>query len=185
MSASPSSTPSPSPRVSRPRASSRSARSTRPSCSGPTIRSCMTSRSRTCRCASRSIAPGLVGADGATHAGVLRPRLSLCLPNLVVMARGGRGRVEAHGRHRGRDTTTGRSPLRYPRGEGVGVEMPARGEALEIGKGRVVREGIADRAALAGNAALRMPEGGRGSGQLAAFRRRSPMRASPSRSTSS
>ncbi len=57
-SASPSSTPSPSRRASPAKATSRSARSTRPSCSAPTIRSCTTWRSRTCPCASPSIAPG-------------------------------------------------------------------------------------------------------------------------------
>ena len=59
---------------------------------------------------------------------------------MVVMAAADEAELEAHGRDRGR-LRRGPIAVRYPRGEGVGVEMPARGQALEIGRGRVVREG--------------------------------------------
>ena len=68
------------------RATSRSAPSTRPSCSAPTTRSCTTWRSRTCRCASRMDRAGLVGADGPTHAGSFDLAYLGCLPNFVIMA---------------------------------------------------------------------------------------------------
>lgn len=83
---------------------------------------------------------GLVGADGATHAGAFDIAYLSNLPNMVVMAAGD----EAEMKHM---VTTmaahdsGPIALRYPRGEGMGVEMPERGEVLEIGKGRVLREG--------------------------------------------
>jgi 1-deoxy-D-xylulose-5-phosphate synthase len=83
---------------------------------------------------------GLVGADGATHAGAYDLAYLGCLPNIVLMA----AADEAELVHM---TTTAwsiddrPSAFRYPRGEGVGVEMPAEGQVLEIGKGRVLREG--------------------------------------------
>jgi 1-deoxy-D-xylulose-5-phosphate synthase len=83
---------------------------------------------------------GLVGADGATHAGAYDIAYLGCLPNIVLMA----AADEAELVHM---TTTAwaiddrPSAFRYPRGEGVGVEMPAEGEILEIGKGRILREG--------------------------------------------
>ncbi|MEQ5774761.1 1-deoxy-D-xylulose-5-phosphate synthase [Thalassospira sp. NFXS8] len=83
---------------------------------------------------------GLVGADGATHAGAYDLAYLGCLPNIVLMA----AADEAELVHM---TTTAwsiddrPSAFRYPRGEGVGVEMPAEGHVLEIGKGRVLREG--------------------------------------------
>jgi 1-deoxy-D-xylulose-5-phosphate synthase len=83
---------------------------------------------------------GLVGADGATHAGAFDIAFLSNLPNMVVMAAGD----EAELRHMVATAAAhddGPIAIRYPRGEGVGVEMPARGEILEIGKGRIVREG--------------------------------------------
>ncbi len=83
---------------------------------------------------------GLVGADGATHAGAYDIAYLGCLPNIVLMA----AADEAELVHM---TTTAwaiddrPSAFRYPRGEGVGVEMPTEGKVLEIGKGRILREG--------------------------------------------
>ena len=83
---------------------------------------------------------GLVGADGATHAGAYDIAYLGCLPNFVLMA----AADEAELVHM---TTTAwaiddrPSAFRYPRGEGVGVEMPTEGKVLEIGKGRILREG--------------------------------------------
>ncbi|MAY62472.1 MAG: 1-deoxy-D-xylulose-5-phosphate synthase [Rhizobiales bacterium] len=83
---------------------------------------------------------GFVGADGPTHAGAFDVAYLACLPNFVVMA----AADEAELKHMVRTAASyGEGPIsfRYPRGEGVGVEMPARGEILEIGKGRVMKEG--------------------------------------------
>jgi len=68
------------------RHASRSAPSIPPSCSAPMTRSCTMWRSRTCRCASRIDRAGLVGADGATHAGSFDVTYLATLPNMVVMA---------------------------------------------------------------------------------------------------
>ena len=83
---------------------------------------------------------GLVGADGATHAGAFDIGYLAALPNMVVMAAGD----EAELMHMVRTSAAydeGPSAFRYPRGEGEGVLMPERGEILEIGKGRIVEEG--------------------------------------------
>ncbi|MEQ8825081.1 MAG: 1-deoxy-D-xylulose-5-phosphate synthase [Filomicrobium sp.] len=83
---------------------------------------------------------GLVGADGSTHAGSFDVAYLGCLPNMVVMA----AADEAELKHMVATSVAyseGPIAFRYPRGEGVGVEMPLRGECLEIGRGRVVREG--------------------------------------------
>ena len=83
---------------------------------------------------------GLVGADGATHAGAFDVGFLANLPGFVVMAAADEAElvhmVATAAAHDG-----GPIAFRYPRGEGVGVEMPARGLPLEIGRGRVVREG--------------------------------------------
>ena len=83
---------------------------------------------------------GLVGADGATHAGAFDVGYLSNLPGFVVMAAGDEAElvdmVATAAAHDG-----GPIAFRYPRGEGVGAEMPARGRILQIGKGRVVREG--------------------------------------------
>ncbi|HEX2256529.1 MAG TPA: 1-deoxy-D-xylulose-5-phosphate synthase, partial [Afifellaceae bacterium] len=83
---------------------------------------------------------GLVGADGPTHAGAFDLAYLGCLPNFVVMA----ASDEAELRHMVRTAAEydeGPIAFRYPRGEGVGVELPERGDILEIGRGRIVREG--------------------------------------------
>ncbi len=83
---------------------------------------------------------GLVGADGPTHAGSFDLAYLGCLPNFVVMAAGD----EAELMHMVRTAAAyddGPIAFRYPRGEGIGVDMPERGELLEIGRGRIVKEG--------------------------------------------
>ncbi|GAA0592274.1 1-deoxy-D-xylulose-5-phosphate synthase [Paenochrobactrum glaciei] len=83
---------------------------------------------------------GLVGADGATHAGSFDTGFLAALPGFVVMA----ASDEAELRHMVRTAAEyeeGPISFRYPRGDGVGVELPERGSVLEIGKGRIVREG--------------------------------------------
>ena len=83
---------------------------------------------------------GLVGADGATHAGSYDVAYLANLPGFVVMAAADEAElkhmVATAARH-----DTGPIAFRYPRGEGTGVEMPARGTPLEIGRGRIVQEG--------------------------------------------
>jgi 1-deoxy-D-xylulose-5-phosphate synthase len=83
---------------------------------------------------------GLVGADGPTHAGAFDLAYLACLPNMTVMAAADEAELvhmvatcAAH--------DSGPIALRYPRGEGVGVELPERGVPLPIGKGRVLRQG--------------------------------------------
>ena len=126
---------------------------------------------------------GLVGADGPTHAGSFDLAYLGCLPGFVIMAAADEAELRPHGGDRGRDRRPARQRFRYPRGDGVGVDMPEVGVPLEIGKGRIVREGTQGRAAVARHAARGMPEGGRGARRATGFRPRSPMRASPSRST--
>ncbi|MDJ0825325.1 MAG: 1-deoxy-D-xylulose-5-phosphate synthase [Rhodobacter sp.] len=83
---------------------------------------------------------GLVGADGATHAGAFDIAYLANLPGFVVMAAGDEAEL-VHMVATAAAYDEGPIAFRYPRGEGVGVEMPERGEVLEIGKGRVVEEG--------------------------------------------
>jgi 1-deoxy-D-xylulose-5-phosphate synthase len=83
---------------------------------------------------------GLVGADGPTHAGAFDLAYLGCLPNFVIMA----AADEAELRHMVATAVAiddRPSALRYPRGEGVGVELPDVGVPLDIGKGRIIREG--------------------------------------------
>ncbi len=83
---------------------------------------------------------GLVGADGPTHAGSFDLAYLGCLPEFVLMA----AADEAELMHMVATAVAiddRPSAFRYPRGEGVGLEMPAEGVPLEIGKGRVIREG--------------------------------------------
>jgi 1-deoxy-D-xylulose-5-phosphate synthase len=83
---------------------------------------------------------GLVGADGPTHAGSFDLAYLGCLPGFVIMAAGDEAElVHMVATQVALDDCP--SALRYPRGEGVGVEMPVEGKPLEIGKGRIVREG--------------------------------------------
>jgi 1-deoxy-D-xylulose-5-phosphate synthase len=83
---------------------------------------------------------GYVGADGATHAGSFDTTYLATLPGFVVMA----AADEAELRHMVRtaaEYNDGPISFRYPRGDGVGVDLPERGTALEIGKGRMVKQG--------------------------------------------
>lgn len=83
---------------------------------------------------------GLVGADGATHAGSFDVTYLASLPNFVVMAAADEAEL-THMVHTMALHDSGPIACRYPRGEGLGVAMPATPQALEIGKGRIVREG--------------------------------------------
>ena len=83
---------------------------------------------------------GLVGADGATHAGAFDVAYLTCLPNMTVMAAADEAEL-VHMVATAAAHDSGPIALRYPRGEGVGIDMPARGEVLPIGRGRVLREG--------------------------------------------
>ena len=83
---------------------------------------------------------GLVGADGATHAGSFDVTYLGCLPNFVIMAASDEAEL-VHMVATQAAIDDRPSALRYPRGEGFGVDMPAVGQPLEIGRGRIVREG--------------------------------------------
>ena len=83
---------------------------------------------------------GLVGADGPTHAGSYDIAYLGCLPGFVVMAAADEVEL-VHMVATAVQIDDRPSALRYPRGEGVGLELPERGVPLEIGKGRVMREG--------------------------------------------
>ena len=83
---------------------------------------------------------GYVGADGPTHAGAFDTTYLATLPGFVVMA----AADEAELKHMVRTAAAyddGPISFRYPRGEGVGVDLPARGDVLPIGRGRVVKQG--------------------------------------------
>src|SRR5262249_15602564 len=85
---------------------------------------------------------GLVGADGATHAGSFDIAYLSCLPGFVLMAAADEaGLVHMVATAAAEDARP--SAFRYPRGEGVGVALPPEGVPLEIGKGRILREGSA------------------------------------------
>jgi 1-deoxy-D-xylulose-5-phosphate synthase len=83
---------------------------------------------------------GLVGADGATHAGSFDLAYLGCLPDFVIMAAADEAEL-MHMVATAAAIDDRPSAVRYPRGEGVGVPLPQRGTVLPIGKGRVVREG--------------------------------------------
>ncbi len=83
---------------------------------------------------------GLVGADGATHAGSFDVAYLGNLPDFVVMAAGDELEL-MHMVATAAQIDDRPSAFRYPRGEGVGIELPAKGTPLEIGKGRILREG--------------------------------------------
>ncbi|MGZ5922932.1 MAG: 1-deoxy-D-xylulose-5-phosphate synthase [Rhizomicrobium sp.] len=83
---------------------------------------------------------GLVGADGATHAGSFDLAYLCCLPNFVVIAASDEAEL-MHMVATAAAYDEGPIALRYPRGEGTGVALPERGEVLAIGKGRIVRDG--------------------------------------------
>jgi len=83
---------------------------------------------------------GLVGADGPTHAGSFDIAYLGCLPGFVLMAAGDEAElVHMVATQAALDDCP--SALRYPRGEGIGVTMPEEGKPLEIGKGRILKEG--------------------------------------------
>jgi len=83
---------------------------------------------------------GLVGADGPTHAGSFDVTYLASLPNMVVMAAADEADL-MHMIATAAAHNSGPSAVRYPRGEGMGVTLPDQGDVLEIGKGRIVREG--------------------------------------------
>ncbi len=83
---------------------------------------------------------GLVGADGATHAGSFDVAYLANLPGFVVMAAADEAEL-MHMVATAAAHDTGPIAFRYPRGEGVGIDLPERGTPLEIGKGRILQEG--------------------------------------------
>ncbi len=83
---------------------------------------------------------GLVGADGATHAGAFDVAYLANLPGFVVMAAADEAEL-VHMVATAVAHDDGPIAFRFPRGEGVGVEMPERGQPLEIGKGRIIQQG--------------------------------------------
>ena len=83
---------------------------------------------------------GLVGADGATHAGSFDITYLSCLPDFIVMAASDEAELK-HMVATAVQIDDCPSAFRYPRGEGLGVDMPEIGQPLEIGKGRIMREG--------------------------------------------
>ncbi|MBG1232155.1 1-deoxy-D-xylulose-5-phosphate synthase [Aestuariivirga litoralis] len=83
---------------------------------------------------------GFVGADGPTHCGAFDIGYLASLPGFVVMAAADEAELK-HMVRTSADYDEGPISFRYPRGDGVGVDMPERGMFLEIGKGRIVKEG--------------------------------------------
>jgi 1-deoxy-D-xylulose-5-phosphate synthase len=83
---------------------------------------------------------GLVGADGPTHAGSFDIAYLACLPDFTVMAAADEAEL-VHMVATAAAHDAGPIAFRYPRGEGVGIDLPERGVPLAIGKGRVVKEG--------------------------------------------
>jgi len=84
---------------------------------------------------------GLVGADGQTHAGSFDVTYLGCLPGFVIMAAADEAEL-VHMVATCAVLDDGPSALRYPRGDGIGVPLPEKGVPLEIGRGRIVREGM-------------------------------------------
>ena len=85
---------------------------------------------------------GLVGADGPTHAGAFDIAFLSCLPGMVIMAAADEAEL-MHMVATAAAIDDGPSAFRYPRGQGTGAALPERGTPLEIGKGRLLREGSA------------------------------------------
>ncbi|WP_371397496.1 1-deoxy-D-xylulose-5-phosphate synthase [Fretibacter rubidus] len=83
---------------------------------------------------------GLVGADGPTHAGAFDIAYMACLPNMMLMAAADEAEL-THMVATAVAYNEGPCGFRYPRGEGTGVAIPEIGQVLEIGKGRIIREG--------------------------------------------
>ena len=107
---------------------------------------------------------GLVGADGATHAGSFDIAFLANLPGMVVMAAADEAEL-VHMVATAVAIDDRPCAFRFPRGEGVGADMPERGQPLEIGKGRIIAEG--DRVAIL-NFGTRLAEIGRAAENLAA-----------------
>jgi len=84
---------------------------------------------------------GLVGADGQTHAGSFDVTYLGCLPGFVIMAAGDEAEL-VHMVATCVALDDGPSAVRYPRGDGLGVPLPEKGIPLEIGRGRILREGM-------------------------------------------
>ena len=124
---------------------------------------------------------GFVGADGATHAGAFDTAYLACLPGFVVMAAADEAEL-GHMVATAAAIDDRPSAFRYPRGDGVGVDMPDEGVPLEIGRGRIVKEGTKV-ALLSFGAGSRNACTRRASSRPPGCRPRSPTRASPSRST--
>ncbi|MAE52088.1 MAG: 1-deoxy-D-xylulose-5-phosphate synthase [Micavibrio sp.] len=82
---------------------------------------------------------GLVGADGSTHAGSFDTAYLGCLPNMVLMAASDEAELQ-NMVATAAAYNDGPIAFRYPRGEGIGITLPERGEVLDIGKGRIVHE---------------------------------------------
>jgi 1-deoxy-D-xylulose-5-phosphate synthase len=108
---------------------------------------------------------GLVGADGPTHAGSFDLAYLGCLPGFVIMAAADEAEL-VHMVATAATIDDRPSAFRYPRGEGVGVELPTEGVPLEIGKGRILREGSAVAILSLGT---RLAESVKAAEQLAAF----------------
>ena len=122
---------------------------------------------------------GLVGADGCTHAGAFDLAYLGCLPNMVIMAAGDEAEL-VHMVATAAAYDEGPIAFRYPRGEGTGIALPERAEILEIGKGRVLRQGN-DVAILSLGTRLSAADGcGRACWRHRASPAPSPMRALPS-----
>ena len=83
---------------------------------------------------------GVVGNDGATHAGVYDIAYLSCLPNMVIMCPSDEAEL-VHMVATAAAHDSGPTAVRYPRGEGVGTDLPEHGEVLPVGRGRVVRQG--------------------------------------------
>ena len=83
---------------------------------------------------------GLVGADGATHAGVFDISYMSNIPNMTVMAAADEAEL-VHMVRTAVEFDEGPIAFRYPRGNGTGIQLPKRGEILQIGKGRIIQEG--------------------------------------------
>ena len=159
------------------------ARSIRPSCSAATTRSSTTWPSSACRCASPWTAPGLVGADGADPRRLLRHRLPRRAAGHGADGRRRRGRARAHGRHRRGDRRPALAPSAIRAARASASRCPTPAEPLEIGRGRIVREGTAVAILSLRHAAAGEPAGRRHAGRARASRPPSPTPASPSRST--
>ena len=119
---------------------------------------------------------GLVGDDGPTHHGVFDIAYLRPLPQHHADGAARRGDARAHAPHRARARRPGRSAIRYPRGEAVGVPLPASPSLIEIGTGEILREG--ERVAIVGyGTGVGKALGGRGPAGRARARRHGRRRA--------